>query len=266
MKNSTLLKMMLFALLLLGNFSVFGQNAWINEIHYDNTGTDVDEFIEVVIENPSSYLLSDFSVTLYNGGDSTSYKKTTLNAFTQGSSYGNFTIFYYNYTANSSSIQNGAPDGMALDYQGTLIQFLSYEGSFKAKNGAASGAISTDIGVSENAEADGNSLQLSGTLGSNYSSFTWQAAATATMGTVNNNQTFNTSSGISQNKVASIVVSTANGEISFSANYGERVQVFSTIGEQLVNTIAKDGVNTIAINAKGLIIVKVGKETVKVVL
>jgi len=27
-------------------------NAWINEIHYDNTGGDVGEFVEVVIENP----------------------------------------------------------------------------------------------------------------------------------------------------------------------------------------------------------------------
>ena len=42
------------------------QNAWINEFHYDNTSTDVDEFIEIIIENPGSYSLSDFAVWLYN--------------------------------------------------------------------------------------------------------------------------------------------------------------------------------------------------------
>ena len=26
-------------------------NAWINELHYDNAGTDVNELVEVVIEN-----------------------------------------------------------------------------------------------------------------------------------------------------------------------------------------------------------------------
>jgi len=39
-------------------------NAWINEIHYDNTGGDDGEFIEIVIENPGSYTLSDFRVDL----------------------------------------------------------------------------------------------------------------------------------------------------------------------------------------------------------
>ena len=43
-------------------FSVTAQNAWINEIHYDNASTDVDEIVEVVIENAGSYTLSDFQV------------------------------------------------------------------------------------------------------------------------------------------------------------------------------------------------------------
>ncbi len=37
-----------------------GQNAWINEIHYDNIGRDIGEFVEVVIEDPGSYDLADF--------------------------------------------------------------------------------------------------------------------------------------------------------------------------------------------------------------
>ncbi len=182
---------------LLLNFNGFAQNAWINEIHYDNTSTDVDEFIEVVIQNPGGYNLADFSVVLYNGNGGTSYGTTTLDLFTSGTSTGDYTFYYYNYTLNGGSIQNGntggtQPDGMALVYQTSVIsgQFLSYEGTFTAIDGAAVGMTSTDIGVMEDnpVPAAGNSLQLTGS-GTGYSSFTWAPPATSTPGLLNNGQT-----------------------------------------------------------------------------
>ena len=51
--------------LFFGLFTATGQNAWINEFHYDDAGTDEGEFVEVVIENAGSYTLSDFVVYLY---------------------------------------------------------------------------------------------------------------------------------------------------------------------------------------------------------
>ncbi|NQY38423.1 MAG: endonuclease I, partial [Alteromonadaceae bacterium] len=83
------------------------------------------------------------------------------------------------------------PDGFALiDDTGSVVQFLSYEGTFTANGGAASGMTSTDIGVSEpSSTTKGYSLQLSGT-GQAYSDFTWEAAAQNTEDDVNNNQTF----------------------------------------------------------------------------
>lgn len=169
------------------------QNAWINEIHYDNTGTDADEFIEVIVENAGSYTLSDFTVNLYNGNDGKSYNQKSLSDYTVGATSGNYTIYYLNYTAGGGSIQNGAPDGMCLSYQGTPItgQFLSYEGTMTATDGPASGMTSVDIGVSEVNTPVGQSLQLSGT-GSQYAAFVWQAPATATMGQLNNNQVLGT--------------------------------------------------------------------------
>jgi hypothetical protein len=160
-------------------------NAWINELHYDNVGTDVDEFYEVVIENAAGYTLSDFKVTLYNGSGGASYGSATLDSFTQGVTVGNYTI-YYKY---HSGIQNGEPDGLALDYLGNLIpgQFLSYEGTFTATNGPANGVLSTDIGVAEIDSPVGNSLQLSG-VGLLYSAFTWQTPLPHTPGEVNNGQ------------------------------------------------------------------------------
>ena len=167
---------------------LFAQNAWINEIHYDNYSTDQDEFIEVVIENADSYNLADFQVDLYNGNDGKVYDTKTLDQFTKGSTVDNFTFFYYTYPSNG--IQNGAPDGMALSYKGNLIsgQFLSYEGTMTAADGPANGQTSVDIGVSE-PDSVGYSLQLGGT-GTTYDAFGWQNPLPATPGEINKNQQF----------------------------------------------------------------------------
>ncbi|MFH1319853.1 MAG: lamin tail domain-containing protein, partial [Bacteroidota bacterium] len=164
--------------------------AWINEIHYDNDGTDSDEKVEIVIDDPGSYTLGDFQVTLYNETGGVSYDSETLDNFVVGITSGTATI----YTWAPTSIQNGPNDGIALSYSGSLIQFLSYEGSLLATNGPASGVTSTDIGVSEASTSTvGYSLQLSGT-GCQYSDFTWQGSAANTMGAVNNSQTLCASS------------------------------------------------------------------------
>ena len=189
----------LISLAFLFSFSGKAQNAWINEIHYDdsNSPSDVDERVEVIVENPSSYNLSLFSVVLYNGASTSlvPYDTKTLDNFTVGNSTGSFTLYYYTYPTNG--IQNGAPDGLALVYDGILItgQFLSYEGTFVAASGPAAGQTSADIGVAEtNSTPVGHSLQLSGN-GTQYSDFTWQFPATATPGTLNNNQAV-TASGV----------------------------------------------------------------------
>ncbi len=180
----------LLTLALLSSYAGKAQNAWINEIHYDNASTDVGEFIEVVIENAGSYALSDFSVVLYNGSNGLMYDTKTLDQFTSGSIIGNFSIFYYPYPSNG--IQNGAPDGMALVYQGAVVsgQWLSYEGTMTAADGPANGMLSVDIGVMEaGTDPAGNSLQLSGT-GTLYTAFAWQPPAAETPGAINNDQSF----------------------------------------------------------------------------
>jgi len=89
-----------FILFTLLSFTGMSQNAWINEIHYDNASTDVNEFIEVVIQDAGSYSLADFSVVLYNGNGGASYDTKTLDLFTAGSTVNGFTMFYYIYPAN----------------------------------------------------------------------------------------------------------------------------------------------------------------------
>lgn len=166
-------------------------NAWVNEIHYDNIGTDSDEFFEIVIENASEYLpLSDFTVTLYNGSNGTSYASYDLDPTDMNITTSTVDDFsFYAYALPSNGMQNGGPDGIVLDYQGTIIQFLSYEGSFTAVSGIAIDASSIDIGVTESnsSTATGTSLQLC-CNGNTYESQSWQTSATSTAGTANLNQ------------------------------------------------------------------------------
>jgi hypothetical protein len=162
---------------------VFSQDMWINEIHYDNYGTDEGEFIELAVAS-SFTNLSAVTVSLYNGNNSQTYNTVTLDAFTAGGNDVGFTFYYYDFPSNG--IQNGGSDGISLDNGGQLIQFLSYEGTLTASDGAAIGQTSVDIGTSEPGEV-GESLQLQG-IGTTYASFSWFGPILSTKGSVNTNQ------------------------------------------------------------------------------
>lgn len=164
-------------------------NAWINEIHYDNAGVDVEEFVEIVIENVGNYSpLTDFTVTLYNGSNGAAYTDFDIdptNPSITGDTVGDFS--FYAYTFPSNGIQNG-PDAIALDYKGVTIQFISYEGHFTAADGVAQGIESTDILVSESgATAVGTSLQLCCDAFT-YADMEWQTSASQTKGSSNLSQ------------------------------------------------------------------------------
>ena len=162
-------------------------SVFINEIHYDNTGTDAGEAIEIA--GPAGTNLSGWTLILYNGaaGVGTSYDTKPLAGIIPNQQ-GGFGTLHFTYAVNG--IQNGSPDGIALVNGTTVVQFLSYEGTFTAVGGPANGMLSVDIGVSENgSEPLGQSLRLSGT-GQFYEDFTWNAPATATFGAVNTGQSF----------------------------------------------------------------------------
>ena len=129
-------------------------------------------------------ILSTCDLVLYNGNGGASYNTVALSGTIddEGMGYGavSFLIF---------GIQNGTPDGIALVCGGTVVEFLSYEGSFTATNGPAMGSTSVNIGVSETAGTPaGQSLQLEGT-GAMGADFTWAGPATASSGDLNANQT-----------------------------------------------------------------------------
>ncbi len=157
---------------------------WINEIHYDNTGTDADESIEIA--GPAGTSLTGWSIVLYNGSGGAPYGlPATLSGNLPNEQNGFGTA-----SVSIVGLQNGSPDGIALINGTTVVQFLSYEGSFAAVGGPANGLASSDIGVAEvGTEPLGRSLALTGT-GTTYQDFTWNAPATSSFAFINPGQSF----------------------------------------------------------------------------
>ncbi|HET8839392.1 MAG TPA: T9SS type A sorting domain-containing protein [Flavobacteriaceae bacterium] len=193
-------------------------NAWINEIHYDNDGGDTNEGIEIVIENPGNLHLYELSLFNTNGqeyghiylDDSSVFHGDTVSGFS-------FYVWY------PTSIQNGSADGIALIYNGSVVpgQFLSYEGTLTATAGPAMGMTSTDIGITEGSNPFYESLQLTG-AGSGYSNFSWSGPLQNTFGSVNMGQTIGGVTGnaspvifnMSQNPVAENITPSSTVSVS----------------------------------------------------
>jgi hypothetical protein len=162
----------------------FGTSAqWINEIHYDNSGGDTGEGIEVA--GPAGTDLSCYTLVPYNGNGGSEYSSTSLSGTIPDEGCGYGAIWF-----PISGLQNGSPDGIALiDCGGNVVMFLSYEGSFTATDDSAIGVTSTDIGVTESGGTPvGHSLQLTGS-GTSYSDFTWQSPSASSNGSLNSGQT-----------------------------------------------------------------------------
>jgi endonuclease/exonuclease/phosphatase family metal-dependent hydrolase len=149
-------------------------DVFVNEFHYDNTGADVGEFVEIVSGPDFQPKFSEIDVLFYNGNDGKIYHTLNLAGpeFSRTTTTNAFDIF----TADlGGTIQNG-PDGIALVNRTTnqVIHFLSYEGVFTGTEGSALGVTSTNIGVSQRgSEPVGfNALGLTGS-GGTRSNFAW---------------------------------------------------------------------------------------------
>ncbi len=160
---------------------------WINEFHYDNASGDVGEFVEIA--GSAGTNLTGYSIVLYNGSGGASYDTIALSGVidNEGSGFGALSFA-------ATGMQNGGPDGLALvDPSNTVIEFLSYEGSFTATNGPANGISSTDIGVVESGTTSvGESLQRT----SDGNSSTWTGPSPQSSGNINVGQNLSTGSGV----------------------------------------------------------------------
>ena len=165
------------------------QQAWINEMHYDNQGSDADEGLEIA--GTAGLDLSGWMAALYNGNGGSVYTTINLSGTLQDEAGGIGFVWFA-----ADGLQNGSPDGIALiDAGGQVVQFLSYEGEVAATDGPAAGMTSTEIGVSQSSAKKNRTLQLTGT-GSSYIDFSWTGPDRETRGVLNRGQTISASASL----------------------------------------------------------------------
>jgi hypothetical protein len=94
----------------------------INEVDYDQVGTDANGFVEIKNVGTSEADLSAVDLVAVNGGDSAEYDRVALTGTLAAGAHLEIAI----------ELQNGAPDGLALIEGTSLVDALSYEGAITA--------------------------------------------------------------------------------------------------------------------------------------
>jgi hypothetical protein len=119
----------------------------LNEIDYDQPGTDSAEYVEIYNPSPVSRTLAGVSLMLVNGANNAVYTTVDLSSVGSLAAHGYLVVSGAAVTVQgsgvhfgptpawtSNAVQNGSPDGMALvDTTGlTVLDAVSYGGSITA--------------------------------------------------------------------------------------------------------------------------------------
>jgi len=156
-----------------------GGNLVINEIDYDQAGTDGEEFIEIYNPTGSAVNLDGWVVELVNGSNGSVYDTIALPAVDLAADD------YFVICANAATvpncdldddpdtnfIQNGSPDAVGLrDGTGSLIDAVSYEGDTAGYTEGSGTGLEDDSSIDyfsisrfpNGADTDVNNVDLSG--------------------------------------------------------------------------------------------------------
>ncbi|MCP4249975.1 MAG: hypothetical protein GY778_23285 [bacterium] len=135
----------------------------INELEYDEVGTDDAEFVELL--GPPGMSLDGWKLQLFNGFDGVAYNEIDLSGHSIPAD--RFFVIGTALVPNwdlvpvgppTWSLQNGSPDGVVLCNGSTVVEAVSYEGSVAAVDVCTTGVNLNlpDIGVQDsNSEARG---------------------------------------------------------------------------------------------------------------
>lgn len=254
------MKKLYILLLFIGTVSTFGQTnvgisgnvdgVYINEFHYDNQGTDVNEFVEVA--GPAGTDLSTYTITLYNGSNNTSYSTTPLTGTIDDEGAGVGAVVFL-----ISGIQNGAPDAIALSKTGsTSVQYLSYEGIMNAVavDGPAMGLNSFDIGVAEAPTSTVGDL-LGYSLEYDETTMSWIVITDDSPGIFAQGPVLSTSSFAMEN--LKVFVNNNNLFVTTNTTDDKQVNVYNMQGREVVNTTTAGAGINVSDLASGIYIVKV---------
>ncbi len=167
------------ALILLLSATLVMAQIVINEIDYDQSGTDTAEFLELKNVSGSAVDLDGWVVELVNGSTATVYQSITLPAYSLAA--GDYYVICANtantihcdldITPDTNLIQNGAPDAVGLrDANNILVDAVSYEGDTDAPYTEGSGVGLVDdpsidyLGISrypDGVDTDQNNVDFS---------------------------------------------------------------------------------------------------------
>ncbi len=207
-----------------------GQTIFINEIHYDNDGVDIDEGVEIA--GPAGTDLAGYEVRLYNGSNGATYSTIVHLSGIIPNQQNGYGTFWFDV-----ELQNGSPDGLALVAPDgtTVLQFLSYEGVITASDGPALGMTSIDIGVLETSTTTpvGYSLQLTDTG--------WSLPIIATPNLPNTNQI---TLSINKNQIEGFSLypnPVSNGKLFISSNssINKQIEIYSMMGKHVYSKKVK---------------------------
>ncbi|MDD3807049.1 MAG: lamin tail domain-containing protein [Candidatus Marinimicrobia bacterium] len=143
----------------------YGQ-LFINEIDYDQPGTDSEEFLEIA--GPAG-TYTNVRIELINGSTTPAsmYKSVDISSLAltnEKDGYGFFVIgaasvANVDLTPSSWSIQNGSPDGIVLKINGLIVDAVSYEGPMIDENGNPM-QMATPEGVDAIDDESGNTVSI----------------------------------------------------------------------------------------------------------
>lgn len=197
----------------------------------------------------------NFYVKLTNNGT------TPINSFTisydvekyrMGSRTEEFAIEMY-YSANDETYTSAGTD-FVTSFAGDETN-LGYESTPGVTQSVTSKTLSQPLAV-------GESIYLAWSYSVASGTFTSNAQA---LGLDNVSITANAATGIA-NITNNATVVANNGSIVVTATEGAEIEVYTTAGQKIASAIATGNQDIIAVSAKGIVIVKVGTETIKVVL
>ena len=126
--------------------------------------------------------------------------------------------------------------------------------------------LTTPISGSPFTVTDGTSKAITGLTPSTTYYYTVKAKNTNVTSEASNEVSVVTSIGTSTDNPSLTSIYAHNANIHFTATAGEKVEVYNAVGQKIISTLATDGQNELPVNAKGVMIVKVGSRLAKVIL
>jgi len=152
----------------------------INEVDYDQVGTDANGFVEIHNIGGAAADLTNVDLVAVNGGDNAEYAREALTG----------TLAAGGYLVVPIELQNGAPDGVALLEGATLLDALSYEGAITAATvgGQTYNLVEGTVlaaTVADSNTADGSLSRIPNGKDTNDAAADWAFTTTVTRGAAN---------------------------------------------------------------------------------